>query len=73
MKVRAKFNLEIDAQTAPDGIDYLKKKGHEDIKLRVVKFQLPSGETEVLISDLWDKRMSIKGFKELYFMRWPVE
>ena len=73
MRVRAKFNLEIDAQTAPDGIVYLKKKGHEDIKLRVVKFPLPSGETEVLISDLWDKRMGINGFKELYFMRWPVE
>ena len=73
MRVRAKFNLEIDAQTTPDGFVYLKKKGHEDIKVRVVKFLLPSGETEVLISDLWDKRMGIKGFKQLYFMRWPVE
>ena len=73
MRVRAKFNLEIDAQTTQDGFVHLKKKGHEDILVRVVKFQLPSGETEVLISDLWDKRMGIKGFKELYFMRWPVE
>ena len=39
----------------------------------MVKFQLPSGETEVLISDLWNKRMGIKGFKGLYFRRWPVE
>ncbi len=73
MRVRTKFNQEIDAQTKPDGFVYLKKKGHEDIKVRVVKFQLPSGETEVLITDLWDKRMGIKVFKELYFMRWPVE
>jgi hypothetical protein len=42
-------------------------------RVRVLKFRLPSGETETLISSLKDGRYRIKRFKELYFKRWPIE
>ena len=41
------------------------------IRVRVVKFTLSSGQTETLISDLFDMEESL--FQELYFLRWSVE
>jgi len=73
MRVRRKFNLEIDRLSDGDHKVVLKKKGHENICVRVIKFTLPSGEDEALITDIFDKRMGIPKFKELYFMRWPIE
>ena len=73
MRVRRKFNLEIDQLAEGDHRVVLRKKGYEDICVRVIKFKLPSGEEETLITDLFDKRMGISAFKELYFMRWPIE
>jgi len=72
MRVRTKFNLDIDAQTATDGFVSL-KQGTESIQVRVIKFKLASGEVEVLITNITDKRLGKKAFKKLYFMRWPVE
>ena len=43
----------------------------EGIKVKVVKFALPSGEIETLITDLLE--MKEADLKELYFLRWPVE
>jgi hypothetical protein len=73
MRVKRGFNKDIDAQTKADGIVILRKKGRADIKLRVIKFTLPSGETEILITNLFKKNMGVEDFKELYFLRWPVE
>ena len=42
-----------------------------DLSLRIVKFELPSGEIETLLTNLFDIEES--EFKELYFKRWPVE
>jgi hypothetical protein len=72
MRVRKKFSIEIDKMPLGDGRYVLAGHG-EAIPVRVIKFLLPSGETETLITDLFDKRMGISGFKELYFKRWPVE
>jgi hypothetical protein len=68
MRVRKKFNLDIDALPIGDHRCTL-----EQIPLRVVKFVLPSGEIETLITDLFDKRLGERAFKALYFKRWPVE
>jgi hypothetical protein len=73
MRVRRKFNLSIDRLDAGDHWVVLKKQGHEDIAVRVIKFTLPSGEEEVLITDIADKQMGVQDFKELYFLRWPIE
>ena len=44
------------------------------IKVRLLRVDLPSGETELLITSLLDsKKYSHKIFKELYFKRWGVE
>jgi hypothetical protein len=73
MRVRKKFNLTIDSLREGDHEVSLQQKGHQDICIRVIKFTLPSGEEETLITDLTDKRMGIKAFKGLYFKRWPIE
>ena len=66
MRVKRKFNADIDA--APMGSGMVNLDG---IRVRVVKFTLPSGQTETLITDLFDMEESL--FQELYFLRWGVE
>jgi len=45
-----------------------------ELNLRLVKVELSSGETEVLITSLVDSnRHPTQEFEELYFMRWGVE
>lgn len=68
MRVRKKFNLNIDELTIGDHRCMLGQ-----IPIRVVKFLLPSGETETLITDLFDKNLGESAFKALYFKRWPIE
>jgi len=41
--------------------------------VRVLRFTLASGEEEILITNLLDKKLSIKYFKSLYFMRWGLK
>ena len=44
------------------------------IKVRLIRIDLPSAETELLITSLLDaKKYPSKIFKELYFKRWGVE
>lgn len=44
------------------------------IQVRLIRINLPSGETELLITSLLDsKKYYYKMFKELYFKRWKVE
>jgi len=71
MRVRSKFNNDIDAQESNDGIVFL-EQGGKRIQVRVIKFMLDSGE-EVLITNIADKRLGTKAFKKLYFLRWPIE
>ena len=67
MRVRRKFNVDVDA--APMGSSIVIVQG--GIRIRVVKFTLPSAQTETLITDLFDMEESV--FEELYFLRWSVE
>jgi hypothetical protein len=72
IRLRRKFNLGIDA--LGNGIhEYELSHRQGTLKVRVIKFALPSGEIETLVTNMTDARIGIKGFKELYFMRWPVE
>jgi hypothetical protein len=63
MRVKKGFNAAIDRLKVGDHSALLQKSGHEDIRVRVVKFMLPSGEAETLITDIADKRMKLNGFK----------
>jgi hypothetical protein len=66
MRVKSKWNREIDETTSTDSLVKL-----NEMTIRVVKFQLPSGETETLITNLFD--LPVKEFPALYFKRWPIE
>jgi hypothetical protein len=67
------FNGRINNLEVGDHSTTLSKKGHASIPVRVLKFVLPSGEIETLVTNIYDKRMGINGFKALYFKRWPIE
>ena len=67
MRVRNKFSKLVDSTPIGDSVIDLSS----DIHIRVIKFHLPSGEIEVLITDVFDLPESM--FQELYFLRWPVE
>jgi len=72
MRVRTKFNNDIDDQTKAEGYVWL-IHGNKRIHVRVIKFMLDSGEEEMLITNIKDKRLGKNAFKKLYFIRWPVE
>lgn len=47
---------------------------HTEIKVRMVKVILSTGEIEVLLTNLYDTKLyTTEDLKELYFMRWKVE
>jgi len=72
MRVKTKFNTDIDAQKEPDGYVRL-TKDNEFLDVRVIKFTLDSGELETVITNVDDGRLGVNAFKKLYFMRWPIE
>ena len=67
MRVKSKWNREIDETTAADSL----VKVNEVTTIRVVKFQLPSGETETLVTNLFN--LTLEEFPALYFKRWAIE
>lgn len=60
-------------------IENLKEKGFivtadTVIKIRMVKIKLPNGDTEVLLTNLYDEKMySAADLKYLYGLRWGIE
>ena len=74
MRIRDSFNLA--KKCTGDCILTLpgdKKTGTQDIKIRVIAVPLDGGETEYLATSLFDETLTASDFKELYFMRWPIE
>lgn len=43
------------------------------LRMRVIKFELDSGITEILVTNLFYEDLSLADFKELYFKRWGIE
>ncbi|WP_078427785.1 IS4 family transposase [Alkalihalobacterium alkalinitrilicum] len=58
--------------SVPDQIIELKRKGSV-MRLRAIRFTLPSGEDELLITNIEDETFGIQDFKTLYFKRWRIE
>lgn len=60
-------------------INQLKKNGYivpaqTEILVRLVKLKLSSGETEILITNLYDHNsFTIQDLKQVYYMRWKTE
>ena len=48
--------------------------GHiEDIPIRVIEVILDDGSKEYLATNIFDPSITREMFKELYFLRWPIE
>lgn len=72
MRLPKGFNSKIDNSTNKDF--YIKIEVNKKVyNVRVIKLELPTGETEVLITNLLRMSFSHSEFVELYFLRWPVE
>lgn len=69
----------VELKPNANAIAELKKHGYivtKDtlIKVRMVKVKLSTGETEVLLTNLYDRKLyPEQDLKDLYFMRWKVE
>ena len=72
MRVRKKHSVAIDGLRRGDHALELEQDNRK-ITVRVLKFRLPGGEEETLITDIQDRKHGMKAFKQLYFLRWPVE
>jgi len=73
MRVKRGFNKAIDKLGGGDHEVLLQNRGHKDIRVRVLKFYLSSGEEETLMTDITDKHLGVEDFKKLYFLRWGIE
>lgn len=71
MRVRKKWNLEVDAVESQAWIS-IDHKGRT-YPIRVLKVILPTGEVETLLTSLNSKQLPIHKSGELYFKRWGVE
>ena len=72
MRAKVSFSNDIKNAKKPDQIITI-RNGKETFRVRVLRFTLPSGIEEVLITSLFNQSYGIEEFKELYFRRWGVE
>lgn len=73
-RLREKFSIRIDALPKPDSdqkiVDHSMQL-YDGIKVRVLRFYLPGGALETLITNDFDHEAAL--FRKLYFLRWPCE
>ncbi len=55
--------------------EHLKKLANEEkeIKVRIVKVKLETGETEILLTNVGKEEIETEKMKEIYFYRWNIE
>ena len=72
-RLRTKFNNDIDALPVPKGDDIVDSvillQGC--YRVRILRFRLPGGIVETLLTNAFD--LPKESFRQLYFLRWPVE
>jgi hypothetical protein len=73
MRLRSKFNVDIDKMGLGIHSYTLTKEGHNPINVQIIKFELSSGEIETLITNLVDPSLNEETFKNLYSLRWGIE
>ncbi len=71
MRVSTSFKLAQSIDSDDFILEY-KLKG-EIKKVRVLKIKLSEEVTEVLVTNIYDEKITPMEFKELYFLRWGVE
>jgi len=72
MRASQRSMKEIIQTTEPDQHIQIIVKG-KTIHARVLRFQLDSGDEEIIVTNLMDATFGILEFKELYFKRWGIE
>ena len=72
MRVQKSFSQLIDESTQED-YDLELSHQKKTYKVRIVKLELPTGETEVLVTNVGRNQLKKSEFRELYFKRWPIE
>lgn len=72
MRVPMSSMRELKETTQSDQIITFSVDG-ETLTARVLKFELSSGEEEVLVTNLMNENLGIYEFKKLYFKRWGIE
>lgn len=72
MRAKVSFSNDIKNAKKPDQIIRI-KSGKDTCRVRVLRFMLPSGVEEVLITNLFNEEYTIEDFKVLYFKRWGIE
>jgi hypothetical protein len=70
MRAKQDFIHERDMPANRDGWALL---GKERQRVRVIRLCLPTGEDELLITNLTEKEMEYGAFQELYHKRWGIE
>ena len=71
MRISSSFKL-VQSINSDDSILEYKLKG-EIQKVRVLKIKLSEDVTEILVTNIYDEKITAVKFKELYFLRWGVE
>lgn len=67
-RLRTKFNCEIDDFPLGSHLCTI-----NNVKLKVIKIMLKTGEIETLVTDVLDENISDDDFCKLYFLRWGIE
>ena len=67
MRCKRKWNYAVDETQSDDFTMDLNR----EVSLRVIRVLLPSGESETLLTNLFD--LPYEQFMPLYFRRWPIE
>ena len=73
MRIPTQRILAADALKLGSHIIKLELADGTEADIRVIKFELASGEVETLITNCYTKSWKTEDFKKLYFLRWPVE
>lgn len=72
MRCPNSFLKSVNLARLGDTVIYFQYKKME-YPLRVIKFLLPGGQVETLLTNLFDEDYGVEDFKELYFKRWGIE
>lgn len=71
MRVSSAFKTVKNIDSKDCIIEYKIKEKYK--KLRVIKIELSTSITEILVTNIFDEDIGYDKFKELYFLRWGVE
>ena len=71
MRVSKVFKVIVNVKNEDQIIEI--KHDNKPLMVRVLKFDLDSGVTEFLVTNVFDETIGITDFKELYFKRWGIE